>query len=83
MSDPDVQRVIGGIEARTTILETRFGIMETRLDQRLDTIDKRVAAVHDVVTGARGGWRMLGVLGAAAGVISGLAMAIYHFFFSR
>ncbi|HQT76830.1 MAG: hypothetical protein KGL35_25925 [Bradyrhizobium sp.] len=83
MADAEVERALGGLEARTGILETRFAVMETRIDQRLENIDKRVAAVHDVVTGAKGGWRMLGALGAAAGIVSGLAIAIYHFLFAR
>ena len=83
MSDPDVQRVIGGIEARTGILESRFAVMEQRIDSRLDRIDSRVSDIHEAITTAKGGWRMLGVLGAAAGVISGVAVTIYHFFFTR
>jgi hypothetical protein len=35
----DMQRVIGGIEARTSILETRFALTETRIDQRLGAIE--------------------------------------------
>lgn len=83
MADADVERALGGLQARTSILETRFAVMETRIDQRLATIDQRVAAVHDVVTGARGGWRMLGTLGAATTIISGVAIAVYHFLFAR
>ena len=79
----DVQRLIGGVEARTTILETRFAIMETRLDQRLDKIDQRVADIHEAVTSARGGWAAVAWLGGAAATIAAVVTAIYHFVFAR
>lgn len=81
--DGDAQRRAGALEARTTMLEARFANMEMRLEARLSTIDVRIAAIHDVVTGARAGWRMLAVLGAIATFISGAAITLYHFFFAR
>ncbi len=81
--EANMNRLAGALEARTTMLEARFTNMEMRLETRLSTIDTRIAAIHDVVTGARGGWRMLGVLGAVMTVISGSAIAFYHFFFAR
>lgn len=83
MADDDVQRAIGGLQARTSILELRFAAMETRLDERLDVIDQRIASVHDAITGARGGWRVLALLGGIVAFVSTFAIAIYHFLFAR
>ena len=86
----DVERIIGAHEARIVRLEIdgsdqRKCLAEFRAEVRADAAatSVKLGVIHDAVMAARGGWKALSALGAVATLISGVAIAIYHFVFSR
>ena len=86
----DVERIIGAHEARIGRLEAdssdqRKSLAEFRAEVRADAAATavRLGVIHDAVISARGGWKALSALGAIATLISGVAIAIYHFVFAR
>lgn len=78
MSEADVQRFLGAHDARLIELERWRGALEAKIDLRLDRLEDRVGAIHEAVTSARGGWRVLAWLAAAAAAVSGIVNALYH-----
>lgn len=58
MSDPDLQRDIGRLEAKVEHLEKQVDSMAQKLDQLVS-----------IAENARGGWKMLLAVGAAAGAL--------------
>lgn len=73
MSDEktDVSRVLGGLEARTGLLEQRMATLEREIKDELRGLYKRIGEVHEAVVSARGSWR------AVAWIIStGIALGL-------
>lgn len=76
--DADVDRMLGALEARMTANEQKLIAMDARLDSRLEGMDRRLSAVHDVVVGARGSWKAVVWLLGAIATISGAIGAVWH-----
>ena len=90
MEGSEVQRTLGAHEARLTRLEAdkvdiRKAITDFRAEVRAEAAatSAKLAVIHDAVTSFKGGWRALCAVGMFSTVVSGAAVAIYHFFFRR
>lgn len=88
--DQDVQRTLGAHEARLTRLEAdnldlRKTITDFRTEVRADAAatSVKLGAIHDAVTSFKGGWKALGAVGGIVTIISGVAIALYHFVFAK
>lgn len=68
MAESDVQRDIGRMEGDIAALVRTVG----KMSERLDETDKKVGDIKTTLAEARGGWRVLMLIGGAAGVIGGL-----------
>lgn len=86
----EVERVVGDLQARMRLMEVAHA--EFRIELRQDRADLRselrevkdhVSAIHEAVTAARGGWKMLGIVGAVMVGVAGIVTTIYHFFVPR
>lgn len=78
MSDLDVQRTLGAHEAQLSELRQWRIDLESRLDKRLESMDKKLDEVHDAVTTAKGWWRALAMMGSLATAIAGVMLWMYH-----
>lgn len=78
MNDSDVQRHLGAMEARTTILERRMETVERSIQKSLSGIDAKIDALQSAVDSSSGGRRAIawavGVLGAATALLT----TLYH-----
>ena len=90
MEGSEVQRTLGAHEARLTRLEAdhmdlRKTIADFRAEMRADAAATavRLGVIHDAVTSFKGGWKALGAVGGITTIISGVAIAIYHFVFAK
>lgn len=66
MSGPSVDRDIGRLEERSLAAERRLEAVEGKLDQVLETLQH-----------ARGGWRMLMVVGGGCAAIGSFVTAVW------
>ena len=66
MAEPSVDRDIGRLEERSLAAERRLGAVEEKLDQVLETLQL-----------ARGGWRMLMVVGGGCATIGSFVTAVW------
>jgi hypothetical protein len=85
-----VQRILGAHEARLTRLESdgadmRKMISDFRSESRQNdaVMQDKLDNLHDMVIAARGGWKAISALGGITTIVSGVAIAIYHFAFQR
>lgn len=90
MEGADVQRTLGAHEARLTRLEAdnldlRKTISDFRAEMRAEAAATsiKLGVIHDAVTSFKGGWKALGAVGGVTTIISGVAIAIYHFVFAK
>ena len=90
MEGSEVQRTLGAHEARLTRLEAdnvdiRKAITDFRAEVRAEAAATsiKLGIIHDAVTSFKGGWKALGAVGGITTIISGVAIAIYHFVFSK
>lgn len=90
MGEENMERIIGAHEARINRLEIdhmedRKALSDFRAEYRADAAANAVklGIIHDAVTSARGGWKAISALGAITTLISGVAIAIYHYIFAR
>ena len=90
MEGADVQRTLGAHEARLTRLEAdnldlRKTISDFRAEMRAEAAATsiKLGVIHDAVTSFKGGWKALGAVGGITTIISGVAIAIYHFVFAK
>lgn len=67
MADSDLQRDLGRMEGDVAALVRSV----EKMSKRLDETDKKVGDIKTTLSEARGGWRMLMLIGGAAGVIGG------------
>jgi prefoldin subunit 5 len=65
VSEAEVQRVIGRLEAQVTSL----GNALAHLTNKIDTLDAKIDAVEKTLSEARGGWRILMLIAGAAGSV--------------
>lgn len=68
-----MQRFLGAIEARTTMLEKRMDVVERDIKAQLGEIYASIQSLRTATDSSRGGWR---ALAWAAGVLTGAA-ALY------
>jgi hypothetical protein len=66
MAEPSVDRDIGRLEERSLAAERRLGAVEEKLDQVLETLQH-----------ARGGWRMLMIVGGGCAAIGSFVTAVW------
>lgn len=84
MSDENgysLERLIGAIEARTTINERRISVVENDIKQELRLMNSSINSVQQAITSARGGWRALAWLTGAVSMIGGASAWVVHIFF--
>lgn len=78
MNDPEVQRFLGAVEARTTMLEKRVAIIEHEIKDELRLITGKIDQISAIVTANTGGRRAIawtvGLLGGAAALLT----TLYH-----
>ena len=68
MTEDAVQRDLGRMEAQITMLISHMAVLNAKVD-----------AIDRTLTEARGGWRMLMLIGGVAGTIGGLIGAWFPF----
>lgn len=68
-----MQRFIGAIEARTTMLEKRMDVVERDIKAKLGEIQTSIQTLRTAVDSSRGGWRAMAWV---AGLLTGVA-ALY------
>jgi len=73
VSDLDMQRFLGAIEARTTMLEKRMDVVERDIKAQLAEIYTSIQTLRTAVDSSRGSWR---ALAWTAGVLTGV-MALW------
>lgn len=66
MAEPSVDRDIGRLEERSFAAERRLAAVEEKLDQVLETLQH-----------ARGGWRMLMIVGGGCAAIGSFVTAVW------
>lgn len=81
--DFDIQRFLGGIEARTMILEHRVATLENEIRDELKSMGARIDTVHDAIVSARGSWKAVAWLVGASSVIAGAVGAFFHWVLPR
>ena len=81
----DVQGELSRIEIRVATLERAMKDGRRELDRRLTSMETKLSSVHDVVTGARGGFRVFVFVASAIGatVLSVCAAIATWFHWSR
>lgn len=62
-----MQRFLGAVEARTTMLEKRMDVVERDIKAQLATIDASIQTLRTAIDSSRGGWRAIGWL---VGIVS-------------
>lgn len=82
MSDPDVQRTLGALDARTTALENRMSVLEREIKAQLAAMNTQIREMHDVVVSAKGTWRAVSWLIVTITGASGALAAIWHWVIS-
>ena len=81
MSDNSpVERAIGNLDARMTMMESRMGRLESSIDARLGRLEAAMDGLHEAVTSARGAWRAVAWISGVAGTIGAAGAAIVHWF---
>lgn len=77
MSD-EIQRMLGAHEAQISELKEWRTDFAARMDTRLSRMDGKLEDILTGVNSARGGWRMLAMLAAAASAIGAIVATVYH-----
>lgn len=75
-----VERAIGSLDARMTLMEGRVSRVEVTIAQRLDSLEKSLDEVHAAVISARGAWRAVAWISGVAGTIGAGVAAFVHWF---
>lgn len=78
MNDPEVQRFLGAVEARTTMLEKRVAIIEHEIKDELRLINSKIDTINTVVTANTGGRRAIAWFCALLGTTAALLTTLYH-----
>lgn len=78
MNDPEVQRFLGAVEARTTMLEKRVAIIEHEIKDELRILSGKVDQINSIVTANTGGRRAIAWFAALLGTIAALLTTLYH-----
>lgn len=73
VTDYDMQRFLGAIEARTSMLEKRMDVVERDIKAQLAEIYTSLQTLRTAVDSSRGSWR---ALAWTAGLVTG-ATALY------
>ena len=81
MSDnAPMERAIGNLDARMTMMEARMGRLESSIDARLGRLETALDGLHEAVTSARGAWRAVAWISSVAATIGAGVAAFVHWF---
>lgn len=79
MSDhAPVERVLGNLDGRMTVMESRMASLENQIDSRLKRLESSLDEVHAAVISARGAWRAIAWVAGIAGTLAGGLAAVAH-----
>lgn len=76
MTDPSLERVIGGLEAQVHSMGNAIAL----LTNKVDTLDDKLDGVEKTLSEARGGWRTLIWIAGAAGSVGAALSYLASFF---
>ena len=78
MDDPQMQRFLGSVEARTTLLEKRVAVIEQEIKDELRILANKVDQINTIVTANGGGRRAIAWFAALLGTLAALLTTLYH-----
>jgi len=78
VDDFDIQRFLGAIDARTTMLENRVAIIEHEIKDELRLITGKIDQINAIVTANTGGRRAIAWFAALLGTTAALLTTLYH-----
>lgn len=78
-----VERAIGSLDARMTLMEGRVTRVETMIAQRLDRLESSLDEVHEAVTSAKGAWHAIAWMAGIAGTLAAGVTAAMHWLLPR
>lgn len=67
-------KILGALEARQSAIERRMLNLESDFKDWMKRIDIHLGEIHDTVSKAQGGWKVLTVIGTAAGALGAIAV---------
>lgn len=79
MSDAEVQRVIGRLEAQVTALTN----LVAALTAKMERVENKLDDVEKTLSEARGGWRVLMWVGGASGSVGAAVSYLASHFLTR
>lgn len=76
--DPNIDRFVGGVDARVTMLEKRVTVIEREIKDELKALNGKIAKLNDSIVASKSSkeaiaW-FVGILGAAAALLT----TLYH-----
>lgn len=74
--EPNIDRFVGGVDARVTMLEKRVAVIEREIKDELRSMNHKIDGLNDSIISSRSGkqaiaW-FIGVAGAAAALLATL-----------
>ena len=78
MDEASMQRFVGAIEARTTMLEKRMDVVERDIKAQLAAIDASIQGIRSAVDSSRGGWRAIAWFVGLMGGVATLLTVLYQ-----
>lgn len=73
-SDLEMGKILGALDARQSAIERRMLTLEGDVKGWMERIDGRLDEIHEKVSQAQGGWKVLTVIGSIAATIAAIAI---------
>ena len=80
MCDPIIHQQLGELKGRLDAQEKRINSLEEDIDARLNHIEAKLDSILEGMAAARGGWKVVSVIGSIILVVAGAITWVYDHF---
>lgn len=76
--DTNIDRFVGGVDARVTMLEKRVAVIEREIKDELRSMNEKISELNDSIVASKSGKQAIAWFVGVVGTVAALLTTLYH-----